>query len=237
MITMNAGAGVTIQMNDLKKEYKMGDMIIHALKGIDLTVRKGDFLAIMGSSGSGKSTLMNLIGCLDKATSGEYLLDGKSVISLNKNEYALIRNEKIGFVFQGFNLLNRTSAIENVQLPLIYNRKASESDHKEMAFEVLKLVGLQDRVYHEPHQLSGGQQQRVAIARALINNPSILLADEPTGNLDTATSNDIMKLFGNLNERNITLIIVTHELDIAEYAKRTIYMNDGLIVSEKTDTY
>lgn len=234
---MNAGAGVTIQMNDLKKEYKMGDMIIHALKGIDLTVRKGDFLAIMGSSGSGKSTLMNLIGCLDKATSGEYLLDGKSVISLNKNEYALIRNEKIGFVFQGFNLLNRTSAIENVQLPLIYNRKASESDHKEMAFEVLKLVGLQDRVYHEPHQLSGGQQQRVAIARALINNPSILLADEPTGNLDTATSNDIMKLFGNLNERNITLIIVTHELDIAEYAKRTIYMNDGLIASEKTDTY
>lgn len=236
MITMNAGAGVTIQMNDLKKEYKMGDMIIHALKGIDLTVRKGDFLAIMGSSGSGKSTLMNLIGCLDKATSGEYLLDGKSVISLNKNEYALIRNEKIGFVFQGFNLLNRTSAIENVQLPLIYNRKASESDHKEMAFEVLKLVGLQDRVYHEPHQLSGGQQQRVAIARALINNPSILLADEPTGNLDTATSNDIMKLFGNLNERNITLIIVTHEPDIAEYAKRTIYMNDGLIASEKTDT-
>ncbi|UZJ37228.1 ABC transporter ATP-binding protein [Prosthecochloris sp. SCSIO W1103] len=234
---MNAGAGVTIQMNDLKKEYKMGDMIIHALKGIDLTVRKGDFLAIMGSSGSGKSTLMNLIGCLDKATSGEYLLDGKSVISLNKNEYALIRNEKIGFVFQGFNLLNRTSAIENVQLPLIYNRKASESDHKEMAFEVLKLVGLQDRVYHEPHQLSGGQQQRVAIARALINNPSILLADEPTGNLDTATSNDIMKLFGNLNERNITLIIVTHEPDIAEYAKRTIYMNDGLIASEKTDTY
>ncbi|UZJ39041.1 ABC transporter ATP-binding protein [Prosthecochloris sp. SCSIO W1102] len=233
---MNAGAGVTIQMNDLKKEYKMGDMIIHALKGIDLTVRKGDFLAIMGSSGSGKSTLMNLIGCLDKATSGEYLLDGKSVISLNKNEYALIRNEKIGFVFQGFNLLNRTSAIENVQLPLIYNRKASESDHKEMAFEVLKLVGLQDRVYHEPHQLSGGQQQRVAIARALINNPSILLADEPTGNLDTATSNDIMKLFGNLNERNITLIIVTHEPDIAEYAKRTIYMNDGLIASEKTDT-
>ena len=237
MITMNAGAGVTIQMNDLKKEYKMGDMIIHALKGVDLTVRKGDFLAIMGSSGSGKSTLMNLIGCLDKATSGEYLLDGKSVISLNKNEYALIRNEKIGFVFQGFNLLNRTSAIENVQLPLIYNRKASESDHKEMAFEVLKLVGLQDRVYHEPHQLSGGQQQRVAIARALINNPSILLADEPTGNLDTATSNDIMKLFGNLNERNITLIIVTHEPDIAEYAKRTIYMNDGLIASEKTDTY
>lgn len=234
---MNAGAGVTIQMNDLKKEYKMGDMIIHALKGVDLTVRKGDFLAIMGSSGSGKSTLMNLIGCLDKATSGEYLLDGKSVISLNKNEYALIRNEKIGFVFQGFNLLNRTSAIENVQLPLIYNRKASESDHKEMAFEVLKLVGLQDRVYHEPHQLSGGQQQRVAIARALINNPSILLADEPTGNLDTATSNDIMKLFGNLNERNITLIIVTHEPDIAEYAKRTIYMNDGLIASEKTDTY
>ncbi|WP_287373893.1 ABC transporter ATP-binding protein [Prosthecochloris sp.] len=234
---MNAGAGVTIQMNDLKKEYKMGDMIIHALRGVDLTVRKGDFLAIMGSSGSGKSTLMNLIGCLDKATSGEYLLDGKSVISLNKNEYALIRNEKIGFVFQGFNLLNRTSAIENVQLPLIYNRKASESDHKEMAFEVLKLVGLQDRVYHEPHQLSGGQQQRVAIARALINNPSILLADEPTGNLDTATSNDIMKLFGNLNERNITLIIVTHEPDIAEYAKRTIYMNDGLIASEKTDTY
>ena len=220
-----------IQMKDLTKNYIIGDIVIPALKGINLTVIRGEIIAIMGSSGSGKSTLMNVIGCLDKADSGEYLLDGLSVMTLDENETASIRNTRIGFVFQSFNLLSRSSALENVELPLIYNRIQNKFDYKAIAFDALKRVGLEDRVYHKPLQLSGGQQQRVAIARALVNNPSILLADEPTGNLDSTTSSDIMKLFLDLNKQNITIILVTHDPQIAKYANRILYMNDGLIVS------
>ncbi len=220
-----------IQMTGLKKNYIIGDIIIPALKGINMSVNKGEIIAIMGSSGSGKSTLMNVIGCLDKADSGEYLLDGISVLTLDANETANIRNTHIGFIFQSFNLLSRSSALENVELPLIYNRNKSDLNYKAIALDALKRVGLEDRVYHKPLQLSGGQQQRVAIARALVNNPSILLADEPTGNLDSITSNDIMKLFLDLNEQNITIILVTHDPQIAKYASRVLYMNDGIIVS------
>ncbi len=218
-----------IEMTNLCKNYMVGDIVIPALKGINLQVQKGDILAIMGSSGSGKSTLMNVIGCLDKANSGEYLLDGVSVLNLNDNETANIRNTKIGFVFQSFNLLTRSTALENVELPLIYNRNSSGSDSKGIAFNALKRVGLEDRVNHQPYQLSGGQQQRVAIARALVNNPSLLLADEPTGNLDTTTSHDIMKLFCELNNQGITIILVTHDSDISKYAYRVMHMNDGII--------
>ncbi len=224
-------AQCAIQMTDLTKDYIIGDIVIPALRGINLTVTKGEIIAIMGSSGSGKSTLMNIIGCLDKANSGEYFLDGISVMSLNKNETADIRNTRIGFVFQSFNLLSRSSALENVELPLIYNRNKNKIDYKEIAFNALKRVGLEDRVYHKPQQLSGGQQQRVAIARALVNNPSILLADEPTGNLDSITSTDIMKLFLDLNKQNITILLVTHDPQIAKYASRVLYMIDGLIAS------
>ena len=218
-----------IETRELTKTYHMGDVSVHALRGINLSVENGEFLAIMGSSGSGKSTLMNLLGCLDQPTSGDYFLDGKNVNVLNKNEYADIRNQKIGFVFQGFNLLPRTSAVENVELPLFYDRTRRFEHPKEAAIDALKQVGLGDRIHHEPSQLSGGQQQRVAIARSLINNPSVILADEPTGNLDTKTSIEVLSIFQELNNQGITVLLITHEQDIAKYAKRNIVVRDGLI--------
>jgi putative ABC transport system ATP-binding protein len=207
----------------------MGDVSVHALRGVDLIVERGEFLAIMGSSGSGKSTLMNLLGCLDVPTSGEYYLDGKSISQMNRNEYADIRNQKIGFVFQGFNLLARTSALENVELPLFYDRTRRIKDPKKSAMKALERVGLGDRLRHEPNQLSGGEQQRVAIARALVNEPTLILADEPTGNLDTRTSIDVMSVFQELNDQGITIVLVTHERDLAQYAKRIVEMRDGHI--------
>ncbi|MEJ2633869.1 MAG: ABC transporter ATP-binding protein [Calditrichia bacterium] len=216
-----------IETRQLTKTYQMGDIAVHALKGIDLVVEEGEFVAIMGASGSGKSTFMNLLGCLDQPTSGEYYLDGKLVSSLPQNEYADIRSEKIGFVFQGFNLLPRTNALENVELPLLYDRGRRITNPRQAAIDALAQVGLAERMDHEPHQLSGGQQQRVAIARALINQPAIVLADEPTGNLDTHTSIDILSVFQELNRQGITIILVTHERDIARYAKRIVEMRDG----------
>lgn len=221
-----------IETKQLTKTYQMGDVAVQALRGIDLAVAPGEFVAIMGASGSGKSTLMNLLGCLDKPTSGDYFLDGINVNQLSKNEYADIRNQKIGFVFQGFNLLPRTSALENVELPLFYDRTKRVPNPKKAAIEALERVGLGDRIDHEPSQLSGGQQQRVAIARALVTQPSIILADEPTGNLDTKTSYEIMGLFQELNDQGITIILVTHEKDISEYAERIVTMRDGLILDD-----
>lgn len=221
-----------IEIKEFTKTYRIGEVAVHALQGINLTVENGEFLAIMGASGSGKSTLMNLIGCLDEPTSGDYYLDGEHVNSLSKNEYADIRNRKIGFVFQGFNLLSRTNALENVELPLIYDRSRRINDPKKAAIEALQKVGLGDRMDHEPNQLSGGQQQRVAIARALVNKPAIILADEPTGNLDSHTSIDVISVFQELNDQGITVILVTHEHDISQYAKRIVEMRDGIIVRD-----
>ena len=223
-----------ISVRDLKKTYIVGDIEVRALRHVSLDVEAGEFLAVTGPSGSGKSTFMHILGCLDRPTSGQYLLDGKDVSRLSKNDLARIRNHQIGFVFQGFNLLSRTSALENVELPLLYNSAASKgSDRKRRAMESLKLVGLEQRTHHLPNQLSGGQQQRVAIARSLINNPSILLADEPTGNLDTRTSIEVMDVFQTLNkERGITVLLITHERDIAEYGTRIVAFRDGVI---KTD--
>ena len=218
-----------IETKKLKKEFHMGEVVVNALRGIDLTIEEGDFVAIMGASGSGKSTLMNLLGCLDLPTSGDYYLDGKHVNVMGKDECANIRNEKIGFVFQGFNLLSRTSALENVELPLFYDKSGRIKDPRKAAIEALKRVGLGDRMDHEPNQLSGGQQQRVAIARALVNGPAIILADEPTGNLDSKTSIEVMALFQELNDQGITIIVVTHERDIALYTKRIVEVKDGLI--------
>ncbi|MBN1154418.1 ABC transporter ATP-binding protein [candidate division KSB1 bacterium] len=218
-----------IDIHDIKKTYHIGEIDVHALRGVDLSVEAGDFIAIMGASGSGKSTLMNLIGCLDEPTSGKYFLDGTDVSALTKNEYADIRNQKIGFVFQGFNLLSRTSALENVELPLFYDRTHRFKNPLKTAQEALERVGLGDRIEHVPNQLSGGQQQRVAIARALVNEPSILLADEPTGNLDSRTSVEVMSVFQELNEQGITIILVTHESDIAKYTRRIVEMRDGRI--------
>jgi putative ABC transport system ATP-binding protein len=218
-----------IETKNLRKEFHLGEVVIHALRGVNLTVEVGDFVAIMGASGSGKSTLMNLLGCLDEPTSGEYVLDGELVNDLSLDDRARIRNQKIGFVFQGFNLLARTSAIENVELPLTYNPQTRNSDLRTLAIEALHTVGLGDRMEHEPSQLSGGQQQRVAIARALVNKPSLILADEPTGNLDSVTSIDVMGLFQQLNDQGITIVLVTHEHDIARYTKRIVEVKDGLI--------
>jgi len=210
----------------------MGEARVHALRGVDLSVAPGEFVAIMGASGSGKSTLMNTLGCLDRPSSGEYLLSGKSVGTMNKNELADLRNEIIGFVFQGFNLLAKTSALENVELPLLYSRKKNPVDMRERAIAALTAVGLEQRIHHEPSQLSGGQQQRIAIARALVNDPQLILADEPTGNLDTRTSIEIMAIFQQLNDKGITVVLVTHENDIAAYAKRLIEMRDGRIIKD-----
>jgi len=221
-----------IRVEGLFKTYRMGDVEVPALRGIDLTIERGEFVAVMGSSGSGKSTFMNVLGCLDRPTKGKYYLDGEEVGSLSADAWAHIRNKRIGFVFQGFNLLSRTTALENVELPMMYNGFASK-DRRARAVEVLSLVGLAERHDHTPNRLSGGQQQRVAIARALVNKPSLILADEPTGNLDTVTSNDIMALFQKLNaEQGITIILVTHEADIAEHAKRQIVFRDGQVVGD-----
>ena len=221
-----------IRICDLSKTYKMGDIEVHALRGINVTIQRSEFIAVTGASGSGKSTFMNILGCLDRPTSGSYFLEVQDVSALSSDEWAHIRNRKIGFVFQGFNLLHRTSAVENVELPMMYNGFQSK-ERRQRALEVLKLVGLEDRSHHLPNQLSGGQQQRVAIARSLVNRPSLILADEPTGNLDTKTSVEIMELFQNLNEKEgITIVLVTHEPDIAQYAKRQIVFRDGLIISD-----
>ena len=226
------GEDAVILIRDLYKTYKMGDVEVHALRGVNLTIEQGEFAAIMGASGSGKSTIMNIIGCLDRPTAGAYFLEGEDVSALSPDQWAHIRNRKIGFVFQGFNLLQRTTALENVELPMMYNGLGSK-ERRERALEMLGLVGLAERSHHLPNQLSGGQQQRVAIARSLVNHPSLLLADEPTGNLDTKTSKEIMELFQNLNTREgITIVLVTHEPDIADYAKRRIVFRDGLIISD-----
>jgi putative ABC transport system ATP-binding protein len=222
-----------IEIRSLKKTYRMGDVSVNALRGIDLSVHSGEMVAIIGASGSGKSTLMNLLGCLDVPTSGDYFLDGMHVNELGRDARADIRNQKIGFVFQGFNLLARTSALENVELPLVYDRQKRIPESRRAAEQALERVGLRSRMDHEPNRLSGGEQQRVAIARALINRPAILLADEPTGNLDTRTSMEILALFQKLNDEGLTVILVTHEPDIAQCAKRIIEMRDGLILSDK----
>ena len=224
--------GRLIHIDHLAKTYMLGDVEVHALRGVSLDIGKGEFVAIMGASGSGKSTFMNILGCLDKPTKGIYLLDGIDVSSLSRDELARIRNRKLGFVFQGFNLLSRTSAIENVELPLLYG-ETSIRDREERAIKALTMVGLGDRTHHYPNQLSGGQQQRVAIARALVNDPSIVLADEPTGNLDSRTSVEVMGIFQQLNENGITVILVTHEPDIADFAKRHIVFRDGRIKADK----
>jgi len=221
-----------ITTKQLFKTYQMGRVAVRALRGVDLEIQPGEFAAIMGASGSGKSTLMNILGCLDTPTSGDYYLEGKNVNRLSRNQYADIRNQKIGFVFQGFNLLPRTSALENVELPLLYDRTGRIKDPKSAAIDALERVGLGDRLDHEPNQLSGGEQQRVAIARALANRPTIILADEPTGNLDTRTSVEIMTVFQELNELGITVLLVTHETDISRYAKRIVQLTDGWILSD-----
>lgn len=221
-----------IETKQITKNFSLGDVKVHALRGVDLTINEGEFVAIMGASGSGKSTLMNLLGCLDQPTSGEYFLNGIPTGNMTKNQYADIRNQNIGFVFQGFNLLPRTTALENVELPLLYDRNNRIQNPMDQAKKSLIRVGLEDRMNHEPNQLSGGQQQRVAIARALVNNPSLILADEPTGNLDSVTSVDVFSLFQDLNDRGITVVIVTHERDFAKYAKRIVEVKDGLIVND-----
>src|SRR5436190_3426105 len=222
-----------IKLIGVHKVYHTGEVDVHAVRGVSLEITKGEFVAIMGASGSGKSTLMNVLGCLDRPTSGAYLLDGIDVSELDRDALADIRNQKIGFVFQGFNLLSRTSALENVQLPMLYEqRRAQSREISERARSALAIVGLADRADHHPNQLSGGQQQRVAIARALVNQPALLLADEPTGNLDSQTSIEIMGVFQKLNEQGMTVVMVTHELDIARYTKRNVIMRDGQVVSD-----
>jgi putative ABC transport system ATP-binding protein len=222
-----------IDLRDIERTYSSGEVKVRAVRGVSITIQPGEFVAIMGASGSGKSTMMNTLGCLDRPTGGTYLLDGIDVSKLNRDELADIRNQKIGFVFQGFNLLSRTSAIENVELPMLYSHKRHSARRlREKGLAALDIVGLAKRAGHYPNQLSGGQQQRVAIARALCNEPSLLLADEPTGNLDSQTSIEIMGVFQKLNEEGITIIMVTHELDIAHYTKRNIIMRDGVVVGD-----
>jgi putative ABC transport system ATP-binding protein len=224
-----------ISVKNLVKTYVVGEVEVKALRGVNLDVQRGEFLAVSGPSGSGKSTFMHIVGCLDRPTSGQYLLDGEDVSRMSKDALAAVRNKKIGFVFQGFNLLSRTSALDNVELPLLYGGNGLKTaERHQRAVEMLNLVGLGNRTDHHPNQLSGGQQQRVAIARALINNPSILLADEPTGNLDTRTSIEVMGIFQRLNtERGITVVLITHEMDIAEYGTRTVTFRDGHVVADR----
>jgi len=221
-----------IRTEGLTKTYVTGTNEVHALRGVDLTIGTGELVAIMGSSGSGKSTLMNLLGCLDSPTSGGYELDGVRVEGLGKNELAAIRNQKIGFVFQGFNLLPRTTAVENVELPMLYDRSGRKRDPRALAIRSLERVGLGDRLDHQPSELSGGQQQRVAIARALVTEPALVLADEPTGNLDSRTTIEVMALFQELNDSGITIVLVTHETEVAVYAKRIVEVRDGRIVRD-----
>jgi len=222
-----------IKLEDIHKTYQTGEVEVKAVRGVSLEIHLGEFVALMGASGSGKSTMMNIIGCLDRPTGGHYWLDGIDVSTLDRDELADIRNQKIGFVFQGFNLLSRTSALENVELPMLYTRQRLNGESlRDRAIQALETVGLGDRADHSPNQLSGGQQQRVAIARALANHPALLLADEPTGNLDTRTSAEIMGVFQKLNEQGITIVMVTHELDVAQYTKRMIVMRDGRVVGD-----
>ncbi|MDQ6693438.1 MAG: ABC transporter ATP-binding protein [Chloroflexota bacterium] len=223
-----------ITVRDLARTYEMGEIKVHALRGVTFDIQRGEFVAIMGPSGSGKSTLMNLLGCLDTPTDGEYLLDGIPVEQLDKNQLAAVRNRKIGFIFQMFNLLSRSTALDNVQLPLVYDGRLSRAERRERAERALEIVGLADRMEHRPRELSGGQQQRVAIARALVTEPALLLADEPTGNLDSQSSNEVMGLFEDLHRQGITLVVVTHEHDVAAYARRTLTIRDGLLASDKT---
>jgi len=222
-----------IKVEGLKRTFIVGSEEVHALKGVSFDIRQGEFVSIMGSSGSGKSTLLNILGCLDQPTAGEYYIDGISVRERSKNELSEIRNRKIGFVFQSYNLLPRTSALENVELPLVYNPDISHRERHEKAQHALEMVGLKDRMDHMPNQLSGGQQQRVAIARALVNDPVIVLADEATGNLDTRTSYEIMSLFQNLHQQGKTIAFVTHESDIAAFTSRTIFLRDGHILRDE----
>ncbi len=223
-----------LKLADVHKTYQTGEVEVLAVRGVTLEIGKGEFVAVMGASGSGKSTLMNIIGCLDRPTTGQYFLDGEDVSQLDCDTLADIRNRKLGFVFQGFNLLSRTSALENVELPMLYTHDhLTGSAQRERALRALEVVGLTDRADHYPNQLSGGQQQRVAIARALVNDPAVLLADEPTGNLDTRTSIELMGVFQQLNEAGMTIVMVTHELDIAAYSRRNIVMRDGQIISDK----
>lgn len=221
-----------IKIENLTRVFQVGSEEVHALKGISFSIKEGEFVSIMGSSGSGKSTLLNILGCLDKPTSGVYCIDGVNVGERTKNELSTIRNRKIGFIFQSYNLLARTSALENVELPLMYNSKISNKERRERAIEALKAVNLENRLYHMPNQLSGGQQQRVAIARAIVNDPVILLADEATGNLDTRTSYEIMSLFQELHSKGKTIAFVTHEPDIAEFTERVIQLRDGHIIKD-----
>lgn len=222
-----------IQLENVKKIYRVGETQVDALRGLSYNINEGDFLAIMGPSGSGKSTLMNIVGCLDKPTGGKYFLEGEEVSTFDKNKLARIRNKKIGFVFQTFNLLSRTTALENTELPLLYS-SMSKKKMKELASKSLSIVGLEGRELHRTNQLSGGEQQRVAIARALVNNPSLILADEPTGNLDTKTGKEIMDIFKKLNqEKNITIILVTHEAELAQIARRRLHLRDGQIIKKE----
>jgi len=223
-----------IEMREIKRHYSVGEVIVKAIRGLDLSVEQGEFVSIMGPSGSGKSTLMNILGLLDKPTTGSYFLDFFETSKASSDEFARIRNEKIGFVFQGFNLLSKTTALENVELPLFYSRIKNHRDISERAKDALSEVGLGDRLFHRSSQLSGGQQQRVAIARAIVNDPAFILADEPTGNLDTEMSLEIMSIFQALNERGKTIVMVTHEPDIAAYTRRTIVMRDGEIISDNS---
>lgn len=223
-----------IEMQNIKKIYDMGDVKVNALSKVNFSVNNGEFVAIIGHSGSGKSTLMNIIGCLDSATSGNYYLEGKNINDLDKKQYADIRNQRVGFVFQSFNLLARTSALENVELPLFYDRTKKIKDSRKKAVNALKRVDLGDRLYHESNELSGGQRQRVAIARALVNDPAIMLADEPTGSVDSKTSLIIMGLFQELNRQGVTIILVTHEANLMKYAKRIVRMRDGKVVQNAT---
>lgn len=223
-----------IKIENIRRDFVVGSETVHALRGVSFEINQGEFVSIMGTSGSGKSTMLNILGCLDKPTSGEYYIDNIAVSELSKDQLSHIRNRKIGFVFQSYNLLPRTTAIENVELPLLYNNDIKKNERRERAIEALKLVGLEDRMMHMPNQLSGGQQQRVAIARALVSDPVIILADEATGNLDTRTSYEIMSLFQDLNAQGKTIAFVTHEPDIAQFTTRTIMLRDGKVIKDET---